>query len=700
MHKGDEKDGERKHTNRLIHESSPYLQQHAHNPVDWYPWGPEALEKARREDMPIMLSIGYSACHWCHRLREESFEDEETAALLNELFVSIKVDREERPDLDGIYMQTVQMMTGSGGWPLTVFLRPDGAPFFGGTYFPPEDRYGMNSFRRVLKAVADTYNQRRSDVDTNSAALMEALHRHTGFAAGDDEPEPEIFLEAFRNVARGFDGVEGGFGSAPKFPAGMVMDFLLRLHARTDRPDALHMVELSLEKMARGGIYDQIGGGFHRYSVDAHWLVPHFEKMLYDNAILARLYVDAHKITGKPFYRRVAEETFDYVLREMTAPEGAFYSTLDADSEGEEGKFYVWTPAEVEQVLGAEDARLFNSYFDVTARGNFEGKNILNVPRDLEAVAKIEGVSVERLQGVIERGRRELYAVRAKRVWPGLDNKTLTAWNGLMLRAFAEAGPALDRPDYTEVARRNADFLLKSMLRDGRLLRTYKEGEAKLNAYLEDYAYLIEGLVSLYEATFETRWLEAARQLADTLVAEFWDEAEGGFFFTGRSHEQLILRTKEYEDNASPSGNSSAAWGLLRLGELIGEPRYREKSAAILRAVQGVLARYARAFGHMLCALDFYLSSPVQIAIAGEPADERARALARAAHRRYLPSRVIAGAPPGGKEAALIPLLRDRPLVDGKPTAYVCRNFACQLPVTDVDGLEAQLGPQREAGHP
>jgi uncharacterized protein YyaL (SSP411 family) len=611
---------------------------------------------------------------------------------MNDLFVNVKVDREERPDVDNIYMQSVQMLTGSGGWPLTVFLRPDGVPFFGGTYFPPVDRYGMPSFRTVLTAISEAYRTRRDDIDRNAAQMLDALRRTVELPDEGGDLDQETLDAAFANVARTFDAKLGGFGRAPKFPAGMVMDFLLRHHARTARPDALFMVEFTLEKMARGGIYDQIGGGFARYSVDDQWLVPHFEKMLYDNAILARNYADAYRITGKEFYRRVAEQTLDWALEEMTAPEGAFYSALDADSEGEEGKFYVWTPDEVKAVLGEEDGRLFCSYFDITSSGNFEGHSIPNVPRDLATVARVEGVAPERLFEACERGRRELYEVRSHRVWPGLDDKALAAWNGLMLRALAEAGTAFDRDDYVEAARRNADFLLTAMRRDGLLLRTYKKGEAKLNAYLEDYAFVIEGLVSLYEATFETRWLSEAKALADVMIREFWDDAAGGFFFTGRSHEELIRRTKEYEDNATPSGNSSAANGLLRLAELTGEDAYREKADAVLAAAAGALGRYARAFGHMLCALDFRLGPPLEIAVVGDPNDESARVLAAAARKRYLPARVLAGAAPGDAEAAaLVPVLRDRGLVDGKPAAYVCRNFACKLPATDVERLIVEL---------
>jgi len=679
-------------TNRLASETSPYLLQHAHNPVDWFPWGDEAIAEARAADKPILLSIGYSACHWCHVMAHESFEDESTAALMNSLFVNVKVDREERPDIDSIYMHAVQMMTGHGGWPLTMFLRPDGAPFFGGTYFPPEDRHGMTGFPTLLERVAEIYRTRRDEIDRQASAMVESLRASTRLPAREGDLSFAILDEAFRSASRTFDPKDGGFGRAPKFPAPMLMDFLLRYHARTERPDALFMVEHSLEKMAYGGIYDQIGGGFARYATDDRWLVPHFEKMLYDNAQLARVYANAYRLTGKPLYRRVVEETLDYVLREMTADVGAFYSAQDADSEGVEGKFYVWTADEVNSVLGDEDGRLFASAFDVTKAGNWEHTNILHVPKELSAVARIEGVSPERLQAAVERGRRELYEVRAKRVWPGLDDKSLTSWNGLTMRAFAEAGVALDREDYVDAARRNADFVLKHLRRDGLLLRTYKNGVSKLNGYLEDYAFVIEGLVSIYEATFELRWLQEATSLADTMIEEFWDERDGGFYFTGTAHEELIRRTKEFEDNATPSGNSSAAWGLLRLAALTGRNVYRDRAETVIEAVGGALGQYSRAFGHALCALDTMLSTSVEVAIIGDPADEAARSLARVARLHYGPGVVIAGAAPGDSAAAaLVPVLADRGLVDGEPAAYVCQNRTCSLPVTKVEELAEQL---------
>ncbi len=560
--------------NRLQHETSPYLLQHADNPVDWYPWGDEALGKARAEDKPILLSIGYSACHWCHVMEHESFENDEIAGLMNDLFVNVKVDREERPDLDSIYMTAVQAMTGHGGWPMTVFLLPDGTPFYGGTYFPPEDRGQMPGFPRVLASVADAYRSRRADVERSGGQLREMLTRVTA-RRGDPTLDTTLLDQATRALLAQIDWQEGGLSGAPKFPQPMAFEFLLRSHARTGEQRPLDAVELTLRKMAEGGIYDQLGGGFHRYSVDAVWLAPHFEKMLYDNALLARLYLQAYLLTRNPLYRRIVEETLEYVCREMTDASGGFYSTQDADSEGEEGKFFLWTPAEIAEVLGQEDSRLFCAYFDVTERGNFEHRNILHVGATIEATALMLGVEPDRMQEAISRGRHLLFDRREQRVKPARDEKVLTAWNGLMLRAFAEAGASLDRSQYLEIAVRNADFVLRDLRRDGRLLRTWKAGRAKLNGYLEDYSHYIDGLISLYEASGEPRWLEEAQSLAHVMLDQFADEEQGGFHDTGRDHEQLISRPKDLFDNAVPSGNSVAAEALQRLSLLTGEERYR-----------------------------------------------------------------------------------------------------------------------------
>jgi uncharacterized protein YyaL (SSP411 family) len=684
---------EHKHTNRLIDETSPYLLQHAHNPVEWYPWGEEALRRARDENKPILLSIGYSACHWCHVMEHESFENEEIARLMNENFVNIKVDREERPDLDQIYMNAVQMMTGHGGWPMTMFLTPEGVPFYGGTYFPPEERYNMPGFPRVLQGVAEAYRARPDDVTQTAVTMLTELRR-MGQARESNETLSTALLDtAYRGTARNYDAKHGGFGSAPKFPAPLNLEFLLRTYHRTGAREALEMVEQTCRKMAEGGMYDQLGGGFHRYSTDAHWLVPHFEKMLYDNALLSRHYLHVYQETGDDFYRRIVEETLAYVVREMTDERGGFYSTQDADSEGHEGKFFVWTPSEIMEILGAEDAKLFCAYYDVTERGNFEGKNILHVSRSVEDVAKEAGVSQERLRETLRRGKRELFEARERRIKPGRDEKTLTAWNGLMLASFAEASVILERDDYREIARNNARFVLDQLRAGGLLLRTYKDGQAKLNAYLEDYAFFIDGLLALYEATGELRWLEEARGLADRMAEEFWDESEGGFFYTGKSHEELIVRSKDYMDNATPSGNSVAAEALLRLAVLTGREDYSRQAVNVLRLIGDMIRRYPSAFGRALGALDFYLSSPKEIAVIGKSGAPDTRALLREVWKPYLPNKVVAQSTGDDRRAAEIaPLLRERSMIDGRATAYVCENYTCQQPVTSAAELAMQLG--------
>ncbi len=676
-------------TNRLAGETSPYLLQHAHNPVDWYPWGEEALDRARAEDRPILLSIGYSACHWCHVMERESFEDPAIARLMNENFVSIKVDREERPDLDSIYMEAVQAMTGQGGWPMTVFLTPDGAPFYGGTYFPPADRMGMPGFPRVLSSLAHAYRTQREEVLEQAKNLREHLGRSLmGFeAAGLDAAVAD---QAYHGLAQTFDARDGGFGGAPKFPQPMNLEFLLRYHHRTGQAHALDMTLTTLDHMRSGGIYDQLGGGFHRYATDRVWLVPHFEKMLYDNALLARVYLEAYQVTGNEDYRTVVEETLAYVTREMTGPEGGFYSAQDADSEGEEGKFFVWTPSEIEAVVGPDDAPLVRSYYGVTPGGNFEGANILYLPRTAAEVARLHGVSLERVREAVDRARPLLLAERGRRVPPGRDEKILTAWNGLMLRAFAEAARVLDRDDYRETAQRNADFLLGAMYRDGRLLRTYRDGQAKLNGYLEDYASLAAGLLSLYETTFEPRLFAAACALADAMLTHFWDDAEGGFFNTSDDHEVLINRPKDLFDNAVPSGNSMAVEVLLRLSALSGRSLYAERAEATLRGLSGVLARAPGGFGRLLCALELVLAGQTEVAIAGEPGDAETEALLAALHHAYRPNTVTALTRPGAVEAG-VALLEGRERIDGHAAAYACRNFACRRPVTSPEDLAREL---------
>ena len=695
------------HSNRLINETSPYLLQHAHNPVDWYPWGEEAFQRARSENKPILLSVGYSACHWCHVMERESFENKDIAAIMNQHFVSIKVDREERPDVDGIYMQAVQALTGQGGWPMTIFLTPDGRPFYGGTYFPPRDhRYGgqvVPGFPRILLSMADAYENRREDVEEQAKEIAAYLQqrsgspfRHKGATPGGTAPL-ELLSTASKALAADFDPVHGGFGSAPKFPNTMSLELLLRmsLHrlagqitGEATRPE-LEMVETTLQYMANGGIYDQLGGGFHRYSVDAEWLVPHFEKMLYDNALLSRIYLHTYLVTDNPFYRRIVEETLNYVIREMTSPEGGFYSTQDADSEGEEGKFFLWTPAEIEKALLPEDAPLFMQYYDVTPRGNFEGKNILHVKQDAQKVADDAHISLEELQASLQRSRKMLFKVREQRIKPGRDEKILTSWNGLMLRSFAEAGRYLNRPDYLQVAIANAEFLLRAMRPEGRLLRTYKDGRAHLKGYLEDYAFLADGLLALYEASFDPRWFAEARRLMDEAIQLFADEQNGGFFDTGSDHEALLSRPKEIMDNAVPAGNSVATDVLLRLATFTGEGGYQQRAENYLHPLTDILVQHPQAFGHILNALDFALSPVKEFAIIGDPREADTRALLEVINNRYLPNSVLACAAPDDMQATQqVPLLESRPLKGGKATAYVCQNFVCAAPVNMVEELE------------
>jgi hypothetical protein len=664
--------------NRLARESSPYLLQHAHNPVDWYPWGEEAFARARAENKPVLLSVGYSACHWCHVMERESFENPDTAALMNRHFVSVKVDREERPDVDHIYMQAVQSMTGQGGWPMTVFLMPDGTPFYGGTYFPPEDRHGLPGFPRLLVALAEAWQQRPGEVSEQGRQIAASLGEMARLRSAGTLLTDEILFSAFQGVSAQFDEEHGGLGGAPKFPQAMIWEFVLRFARRTDNPYARRMVHTTLVRMARGGIYDHVGGGFARYSVDRLWLVPHFEKMLYDNAQLASLYLHAWLALRDPECRRVCEETLDYVLREMTDPSGGFYSAQDADSEGHEGKFFVWTPDEIRAVLGP-DADAAMAYWGVDRGPNFEGTSILWLPGDPDPARAA-------------RWRRQLFEARERRVHPGRDDKVLAAWNGLMCRAFAEAGRALGRRDYLDAARRNAEFVLSAMRNDGRLLRTWKDGRARLKGYLEDYAMVTAALVDLWEATFDRLWLDEARGLADEMLRLFWDESVEGFFDTGVDHEPLIVRPRNLYDNAVPCGSSMAVETLLRLAALTGEARYERHAVAALRPMADLMARHPTAFGRFLCALDFHVGPRVEVALIAPRALEETAPLAEEVFGRFLPNLVAAGMVHGhGETAAGVPLLEGRGAVGDRPTAYVCRNYACELPVTDRTMLAKQL---------
>jgi uncharacterized protein YyaL (SSP411 family) len=679
--------------NRLANETSPYLIQHAENPVDWYPWGSEALERARREDKPILLSIGYAACHWCHVMAHESFEDHETARLMNDLFVNIKVDREERPDLDSIYMQATQAMTGHGGWPMTVFLTPDTTPFYTGTYFPPEDRHGMPSFRRVLHAVADAYRSRRSGVEETASKMRELYANAAAIVTSTGELTSTTLDRAYRGIAQRYDARHGGFEGAPKFPQAMVLDFLLRYWRRTGTGYALEMVATSFRRMARGGIYDQLGGGFHRYAVDATWTVPHFEKMLYDNALLSRLGAHLWQATRDPEVRRATEDTIDWVAREMTAPDGGFYSSLDADSEGEEGAFYVWTREELDEALEplGSGGALANAYWGVAQAPNFEGRYILTVPHEASVIAARGGASVDDVTAAVTNARGVLLARRATRERPGRDEKILAAWNGLMLRAVTECARAFGRDDYRTLAVRNGEFLLREMVRDGRVMRSHTAGVTRIPGYLEDHAAVALGFLDLYALTFDRRWLDAARSIADAIDAWFWDDRVGAYFDTASDHEPLLTRPRDSTDNAVPSGTSLAVDLLLRLAELLGDTARRERATRVLESFSEPLARYAPAFGHLLGAADMAVHGAVEVALSGDPSSADFRALADAVSADYVPSLVLAGGISSTGASRGIALLADKPPRDNRATAYVCRQYLCEEPVSDPADLPAQL---------
>jgi len=662
--------------NRLAEETSAYLLQHKDNPVDWYAWGPDAFARARAEDRPIFLSVGYSACHWCHVMEHESFEDPETARLLNEHFVCVKVDREERPDVDQIYMQAVQSMTGHGGWPMSVFLTADGVPFYGGTYFPPTDRHGLPAFPRLLRAIAEAWQTRRAEVVESGRSLVEQLGQ-TAPPAGPRLLTADLLGAAFQALAREFDDRDGGLGQAPKFPQPMIWEFVLRFWKRTGQPRAREMVTTTLTRMARGGVYDQLGGGFHRYSVDGRWLVPHFEKMLYDQGQLASLYLHAYQAFGDDEYRRVAEETLDYLLREMTDPRGGFYAAQDADSEGEEGKFFLWTADELRTLLGSGTPAI--DYWGVDGGPNFEGRNILYVAAEPDP-------------GRIAGARATLLAARARRVPPGRDDKVLAGWNALACRAFAEAGRVLGRPDYLAAAVRNAEFVLSAMQRDGWLLRCWAGGRAKLKGYLEDYALVALALLDVYEATFDRRWLDESRRLVGEILRLFWDDAADGFYDASPGHEPLVVRPRNLFDNAVPSGSSAAVEALLRLAVFTGEARYETLAARVLRAMADLLSRHPAGFGRFLAALDFHLGPVVEVALIAPGTGDGLGPLAAEVFKRYLPNRAVAGSRAGDAAAAAgIPLLENRGTVGGAATAYVCRKFACDAPTTSPEELARQL---------
>jgi uncharacterized protein YyaL (SSP411 family) len=678
-------------SNRLARETSPYLLQHAYNPVDWYPWGTDAFAAARREGKPVLLSIGYSACHWCHVMEHESFEDEETARLMNELFVSIKVDREERPDLDEIYMNCVQMMTGHGGWPMTVFLTPEGEPFYGGTYFPPIDRQGMPSFRRVLVAVANAYRQHPDDVRESAAKLVSHLRDLDRTRASDKTLDSGLLEPAADALAAAYDSRFGGLGRAPKFPNTMVFSLFLRAFHLTQRRSFLEMTTSTLRKMAEGGIYDHLGGGFHRYSVDERWLVPHFEKMLYDNAQLVRLYLDTYRASGDGCFLAVAEDVLRYVTREMVSPEGGFYSTQDADSEGTEGGFFVWDRAEILRLLGEEVGETFCRVYDATEVGNFERQNILHVTLDAAQAGKMFRKEPEEIRRLLAKARDRLFEAREKRVKPLRDEKILAAWNGLMLSAYADAFRATGNQTYRDVAERAALFLTRELWREDGLLHSYKDGEAKFPGFLDDYAALGLAFLDLFEATFDPRHLEWAERLAKRMIREFWDPEAGGFFYTGGKHEELIARTKPVYDGSVPSGNSLATTLCLRLHAMSEQPDYLDKAERLLHLHRDAMEENPFAHSNLLAALDFHARQPKQIAIVAAGGGPAARSLIEPLGRHYAPNQVLFCYDPAAPPAWIPPFARDKPLVDSRPTAYVCHRFRCSLPETDWDGLRCRL---------
>ncbi len=677
--------------NRLAREKSPYLLQHADNPVDWHPWGSEAFDRAKAEDKPIFLSIGYSTCHWCHVMERESFEDERIAERLNSEFVPVKVDREERPDVDDVYMTAVQTMTGSGGWPLSLFLTPDGRPFYGGTYYPPDDRYGRPGFPSVLAAITDAWRTRRDELESSAGELHAHLDRLAHRPSGGPEVGSKTLDEAARALTVEFDPQEGGFGQAPKFPPAMRLEFLIRYSLRSGDPRARDMVEKTLGKMAAGGMYDQVGGGFHRYSTDARWLIPHFEKMLYDNALLARTYLLAYRAFGNADFARVSRETLDYLLREMTPPAGGFFAAQDADAGGEEGTFSVWDPASLESAVGAEAAPIVAVRYGVTKTGNFEnGQTVLSVVRDVSDIASELGVAKAHVEATLAEARRKMYQVRSRRVAPMTDEKLLTDWSALAISAFALAGRLLPEPRYEEAARRAADRILANCRVGGDLLHREKDGVAEIPGFSSDYAFFVEALLDLYEATFDPRYFRAAAELQREMNERFADP-RGGYFLSAEKHDRLIVRPRDLFDGATPSSNSVAAMNLLRLATFTGDRKYRERAESVFSAFAGYLDRAPAAFPRLLCALDYRQDEPREVVLSGEPGREDFEALRAAVFGSPRPNRVLAYADPEESLADLSPLVASRGSTEGGARAWVCRNFACSMPTSDPSALAAAL---------
>ncbi len=673
--------------NRLALEKSPYLLQHAYNPVDWYPWGGEAFEKAKREDKPVFLSSGYSTCHWCHVMEKESYEDEEVAQLLNQVFVSIKIDREERPDIDGIYMKVCQAMTGSGGWPLNIIMTPDKKPFFAGTYIPKESRYGRTGMLELIPEIRDIWKNKRGDAESLASQVVTSLSEEQ--EAGE-ELNVDVLHAAYEQLLEVFDEQHGGFGGAPKFPTPHNLTFLLRYWKRTGDMMALRMVERTLTAMNMGGIYDQVGFGFHRYSTDARWLVPHFEKMLYDQALLEMVYTEAYLVTGNEEFKRIACEVFTYVMRDMTSPEGGFYSGEDADSEGVEGKFYTWTENEIDSVLG-EDSELIKKVFGIEKYGNFReegkssGKNIPYLSRTLPELASDLKLQADEIRRRVGGAKQKLFAARENRVHPGKDDKVLADWNGLMIAALAKGAQAFDEPAYADAACKAADFILSRMrTEDGRLYHRYREGEPVVKAFLDDHAFLAWGLIELYEATFKVSYLRAALEITDKMMEHFWDKENHGLYFTAEDAEELILRKKEIYDGAVPSGNSVAMLNLLRLGRMTANAGFEEKAAQIGRAFSRTIWQAPMAYTQMMVALDFALGPTSEVVIAGDAGAEDTKAMLAALRRGFIPGKVVILRPGDPEITGLAEYAKDLTSIEGRSTAYVCRNYSCRRPVTDA----------------
>jgi uncharacterized protein len=683
-----------KHTNRLVHETSPYLLQHAHNPVDWYPWSDEAFSKAKEENKPVLLSIGYSACHWCHVMERESFENEQIAELMNNLFINIKVDREERPDLDEIYMNAVQMLTGRGGWPMTMFLTPDRQPFYGGTYFPPQDRHGIPGFPRILQGVAQAYRDKPDDVQKSVGQILSALKQMSHSDDHEHAFAPDAIGKAAEQIASAYDAENGGLGQAPKFPNPGVYELFLRQHHHSGIERFLNMVTHSLTKMMLGGIYDHLGGGFHRYSVDEKWLVPHFEKMLYDNAQLVRTLALLYRATGNKLFRRVMEETLDYLIREMLHSEGGFYSTQDADSEGEEGNFFVWSRKEINQVLGEEDGEIFSRVYDVTESGNFEGRNILHPILTVAQAAGLFKKTPDQIETLIAQAKQKLFAARERREKPFCDEKIITSWNGLMLSGLAEALKISAKPSFLAAANRTIQLIFTKMFSDGLLLHTYKDGNAKQLGFLDDYAFLAVGLLDFYEATLERSAFDRAGELTEIMIREFWDSSEGGFFYTGNSHEQLISRTKPVFDASVPSGNAKATELLLRFYHLTGKEDFLGKAETVLRSYSHAMESQPFGFAHMLCALDFHLGKPKDIVLVGKADDSRTTELLALINSLYLPNLTLQLVSPDESLDEISPLLAGKTQINGTATAYVCHNHTCSAPLTRPEELRSLLVSQ------